>query len=54
MKPSNNGGDLWIEYNLHKDNSWIAESCKDEAERQARVSELRRLGYNPRCTRTGK
>lgn len=45
------GSYLWIEYHLHKDRSWVAEFFKTEGERQGRISELRGLGYTPRCTK---
>jgi hypothetical protein len=47
-------GQLWIEYNLHKDGSRIAEFFKTEAAREARIAELLKLGYRPRRTKEGK
>lgn len=38
----------WIEYNLHKDGSWVADgfATKDDAEKH--IIDLKRNGYTPR------
>lgn len=45
---------FWVEWNLHKDGSWIAQGFKTEQERENQIKELKSLGYNPRRSKDGK
>ncbi len=39
---------FWIQYNLTKDNSWIAEGFYSERERHLKKGQYAKLGYNVR------
>ena len=45
---------FWVEWNLHKDGSWISQGFSSESLRESKIEELKELGYHPRRSKDGK